>query len=323
MLAHEYRTAANFLNTALIPAFKETLQATASLMSAEEYFSGSRTEFNSEFENQIRDGIYIVRRISKQIVDDTADTKGSANASLGENQKDYGNHTRVVFDVVKQYTDTGETKRKKQNFTKFGVSVVEARVTEMIPNEKFAKRMELKQKASADRAIAREQRIQEEEQKLLAVAKGEREVAERQAIWKADQIEQTTKAETEKQLAITAANKQLEQARIEKQTADIQLEKANVDAQKIVALADANAYEKAKMLEADNALQIKMDTEIKIQQVWADAYAKRAVPQYVFGGSGGANAPVGSDSETANFMKLMTIEAAKNLNYNRNVQPAQ
>ena len=45
-----------------MPAFKETLQATASLMSAEEYYSGSRSEFNTEFENQMGQGIYIVRR---------------------------------------------------------------------------------------------------------------------------------------------------------------------------------------------------------------------------------------------------------------------
>ena len=34
--------------------------------------------------------------------------------------------------------------------------------------------MRLRQKAAADRAIAREQRIQEEEQLLIAIAKGER-----------------------------------------------------------------------------------------------------------------------------------------------------
>ena len=60
------------------------------------------------------------------------------------------------------------------------------------------KRKRLRQQAAADRAIAREQRIQEEEQRLLAIAKGEREVAERQAQAKVRQIEQTTNAETEK-----------------------------------------------------------------------------------------------------------------------------
>ena len=63
--------------------------------------------------------------------------------------------------------------------------------------------MRLRQQAAADRAIANEQRIQEEEQRLLAIAKGERELAERQAQAKVRQIDQTNNAETEKQLAIT------------------------------------------------------------------------------------------------------------------------
>ena len=49
--------------------------------------------------------------------------------------------------------------------------------------------MRLRQQAAADRAIAREQRIQEEEQRLLAIAKGEREVEERQAQAKAAVLE--------------------------------------------------------------------------------------------------------------------------------------
>ena len=67
----------------------------------------------------------------------------------------------------------------------------------MKPNTKFIKRMQLKQQASADRAIAREQRVQEEEQRLLAIARGEREVAQRQAKAKVDQIQKTTEAETD------------------------------------------------------------------------------------------------------------------------------
>ena len=81
-LAHEYRTPANLLRTALIPAFKETLQATASLMSAEEYYSGARTEFNSEFENQMNNGIYLVRR-EETYANSPRKVKGSANATLG------------------------------------------------------------------------------------------------------------------------------------------------------------------------------------------------------------------------------------------------
>ncbi|MCK4494691.1 MAG: hypothetical protein KAU26_11580, partial [Methylococcales bacterium] len=217
-LAHEYRSPANLLRTALIPAFKETLQATGSLMSAEEYYSGGRTEFNNEFETQITTGLLVVRR-EERIVKTKQKISGSANASLGDQQKTYGNDSKMIYVVKKLLDKHGIPRRKKQKFGDYGVIVIDARITDLVPNSKFVERMQLKQKASADRAIAREQRIQEEEQRLLAIAKGEREVAERQAKAKVVQIQRTTEAETEKQLAITHALKLKAQSEIGKETA--------------------------------------------------------------------------------------------------------
>lgn len=316
-LAHEYRTPENLLRTALIPAFKETLQANASLMSAEEYYSGGRTEFNNEFENQMVRGIYIVRReeISEMAL---RKQKGSANIALGTDQEDYGDESKVVFVVNKVLDEQGIPLRKAQKFVDYGISVVDARITQMDPNQRFVERMQLKQKASADRAIAREQRIQEEEQRLLAIARGEREVAERQAKAKVDQIQATTEAETEKQLALTQAQKLKEQAAIERETAKINLEKAEIEARTKRTLAEAEAYQKKVILQADNALAQKLDAEIRIQQIWAEAFAKRQVPQNVFGASG--NTPTGSDGEARMFMQMLTLDAAKRLNYDRDVK---
>lgn len=316
-LAHEYRSPDNLLRTALIPAFKETLQSTASLMGAEEYYSGGRSGFNSEFENQMTSGIYIVRR-EEQVRQSARKAKSSANAALGENQQEYGDETKVEFVVNKVLDESGLPKRKMQKFTNFGIAVLDARMTDMRPNSKFVERMQLKQKASADRAIAREQRIQEEEQRLLAIAKGEREVAERQAKAKVEQIQRTTEAETEKQLALTNAEKLREQAEIAKETAEIELEKARIEAETQRTLADAEAYQKEVILKADNALAQKLQAEIEIQKLWADAFAKRQVPTNVFGaGSGGT--PTGSDSETQAFMQMLTLDAAKRLSYTREV----
>lgn len=317
-LAHEYRSPANLLRTALIPAFKETLQANASLMSAEDYYSGGRTEFNNEFENQMTNGIYIVRR-EEVTIRSSRQQKASANAALGKDQEDYGDESRVAFVVSKVLDDKGLPQRKPQKFVDYGITVVDARVTDMRPNQRFVERMQLKQKASADRAIAREQRIQEEEQRLLAIARGEREVAERQAKAKVEQIEKTTEAETEKQLAITEAEKMKEQATISRTTAQINLEKARIEAETKQTLADAEAYQKKVILDADNALAQKLETEVEIQRVWAEAYSKRKVPQYVFGGGNGG-VPVGGDAEVKNFMQLLTMDAAKNLAYSREVE---
>ncbi|MCB1894592.1 MAG: hypothetical protein KDF95_04950 [Rhodocyclaceae bacterium] len=316
-LAHEYRTPANLLRTALMPAFKETLQATASLMSAEEYYSGARTEFNSEFENQMNNGIYLVRR-EEVYVDSPRKVRGTANLALGSEQEEFGDESKVVYEVRKVLDDSGTPLRKAQKFTSFGISVVDARITNMTPNNRFVERMQLKQKASADRAIAREQRIQEEEQRLLAIARGEREVAERQAMAKVEQIQKTTDAETEKQLALTQATKLKEQAQIERETAQINLDKAKIEAETLRTLADADAYKKREILKADNALAQKLDAEIEIQRLWADAFARRSVPTNVFGSSAGT--PTGSDGEVRAFMQLLTLDSAKRLAYTRDVE---
>ncbi|MFK8068913.1 MAG: SPFH domain-containing protein [Gammaproteobacteria bacterium] len=318
-IAQEYRSPENLLRTALMPAFKETLQANASLMTAEEYYAGGRTEFNSEFEKQMNFGIFLVKR-EEVNVKSTRQTSASANASLGTDQEDYGEDTKTIFVVRKVLDNDGLPKRKKQRFIEFGITVVTALVTDMRPNTKFIQRMQLKQQASADRAIAREQRVQEEEQRLLAIARGEREVAERQAMAKVEQIQKTTEAETDKQLAITRAEKFKAEAAISKETAAINLEKAKIEAQTVRTLAEAEAYQKEVILQADNALAQKLDAEIQIQRLWADAFAKRKVPSTVFGSGGGqSGSPVGSDEEVKAFMQMLTLDAAKRLNYDRDM----
>ena len=316
-LAHEFRSPENLLRTALIPAFKETLQANASLMAAEEYYAGGRTEFNSEFENQMSSGIFLVKR--EEITIHSKQSTGTANAALGTDQEEYGDDSKTVFVVNKVLDSNGLPMRKSQRFTDFGVTVVSALVTDMRPNAKFIERMQLKQKASADRAIAREQRVQEEEQRLLAIARGEREVAERQAQAKVEQIQKTTEAQTDKQLAITNAEKLKAQAEISKETAEIDLEKARIEAETKRTLAEAEAYQKRVILEADNALAQKLEAEVKIQALWAEAFAKRNVPTNVFGAGSQSGTPSGSDAETRAFMQMLTLDAAKRLSYDRDL----
>lgn len=313
-LVREYRSPANLLRTSLIPAFQETLQANATLMGAEEYFSGGRTSFNADFEDQIKRGLFVVDRKEVKVADVEFQSRG-ANASKTE-QDTFEENNKVILQVTKRLNSEGVPIRKAQAYTDWGIAAIEARITGVYPNKAFMQRMKQKQEASADRAIAREKRVQEEEQRLLAIARADRQVAERQGEMEVDQIQRTTLAETEKQLALTEASKRLEQADINKQTALILLDKARIDAEAKTVAADAEAYERTVILESDNALQQKLDAEIEIQRVWADAYAKRRV---VFAGSGSTDVTQGGDSEVNTFLKLKTVEAAERLNYSRDV----
>lgn len=318
IMARQYRTPENLLRTELIPAFQETLGANAALMGAEEYFSGGKTQFNNDFENQMRGGVFEVRR--RQVERKTIGrSSGSANASLGTDQQDFGEGTEIVFEVSKILDSNGQPIRKIQAFSSFGISVVSARVTNVQPNQAFQERMGLKQEAAANRAIAQERRAQEVQERLLAIEKGEREVAERQAEAKVRQIELTTNALTDKQLVITQAQQRLEQARIDRETASIRLDQAQVDAQARQVAADAESYEKRVLLEADNALQAKLDTYTTVQGYWADAYARRQVPSTLFSGGGGG-AVQGTDSDVTNFLRLKTVEAIQDLNLDLNIR---
>ena len=308
-MARLYRSPENLLRTELVPAFEETLGANAALMSAEDYFQGGKTEFNNEFERQLADGIYLFRRIEKRVKVESG-RAGTANVALGENQEQFGDEFKTVFIVEKLLDETGQPKRKRQAFEKFGISVTSARVTDVRPNIKFQERMGLRQQAAADRAIAREQRVQVEEQRLLAITRGEREVAERQAAAKVEQIQKTTEAETEKQLAITAAERERESARIRQDRAQILLETARINAQAKQVSADAAAYEKTAILEADNALAQKLAAYVEVQKVWAEAFANRKVPTTVFGAPEGG---VGTDGDISRFIDLLTMQAAKGL----------
>ena len=106
-------------------------------------------------------------------------------------------------------------------------------------------------------------------------------------------------------MAITSANKFKEQAEI--------------DAEAVKVAADAEAYAKAAVLEADNALAQKLEAEISIQRVWAEAYAKRNVSTYVFG-AGNGDTPTGGDQEAQLLQQLLAMEYAKRSDYDRAIQ---
>ena len=156
----------------------------------------------------------------------------------------------------------------------------------------------------------RESRKEQEEQRLLAIQTGQTNIAKRQAEAQVEQIAKTTDAETSKQLALIEAERVLEEAEIDRQTSEIKLARAEIDAQAVIVTADATAYEKRVVLEADGALQQKLDAHVKVQKYWATAAAQINVPQQVFGGGGTTGNALGTVDQ---FMQIMTMQSAKAL----------
>jgi regulator of protease activity HflC (stomatin/prohibitin superfamily) len=306
-IAQEYRTPENFINTALIPAIKETLQATASLMSADDYYAGARSEFGAEFENQLNNGIYLIKR--KEV--DRSSLRGE-KAVIPPGQDQMGLDDSSVVMVTEKVTDSkGIPVSKQQQFRKFDVEVVEARITNVDPNPQYKGRMVKVQTALAELAVARQNKLKEQEEKLLVTARGEKEVEVKRQETLRDQIERTTKAETQKKLTLIDATRQNERAAIEQKTAAIALEKAKIDAQAVKVTADAEAYAKNAVIEADGALDKKLATFERIHQYWAAAATTAPVPSIVMGGGGSSTS--GRNDEVTSFMDILKTKAAKDL----------
>jgi len=318
-IAQEYRNPENFIKTALVPAIKETLQATASLMSADDFYAGARSEFAAEFENQLNDGLYLIKRREVRSPRGPLPHQ-TAILQAGTEQGTFGDNSASQFITEKVVDSKGIAVRKQQQFRKYGVEVVEARITNVDPNPQYKQRMVKVQQALAELAVARQNRLKEEEEKLLVTARGEKEVEARRQETLRDQIERTTQAETEKQLAVINAEREKQRAEIEKQTAQLLRDKAAITAEATKITADADAYSREAVIKADGALQPKLDALIAINRVWAEAAAQAPVPSITMGQGGQPGASTSRQDEIAQLMGVLATKAARDLALDLRVQ---
>lgn len=306
---HDFRSPERLIASLLRPAVTSSLDSTANLFSMEEYYAGGkRDEFKNEYKNAVEKGRAKVR----QIVTDGLTTASIQKAIATDDVEDTSstNNIRTQRIVMEKITDdSGSVVREPHDYMSYGITVGSAIVETLDPDDKFESQIQARKDAASRRIVAQEQRREQEEQKLLAIQTGETDIAKRQAESKVIQIQKTTDAETDKQLAIIEANKIKEQANIAKETAFVNLEKAKLEAQTTKTLADAKAYEKKAVLEADGALEKKLEAWVQAQAVWADAAKEMNVPTNVFGGNSSTSGVSASES----LMQMLSIKTAKDL----------
>lgn len=321
-MAREFRSPEKLITSTLLTAVQASLDSTANLYSMEEYWAGGqRDAFKTDFRDAVIKGRPVVKRAEVTLTGAAIDRDvAPSDSDVAADTAITGSTERTRIITEKVFDINGNVLREPHGYAEYGITVSTAIVTNLDPQDEFEVQIEERKNAAARRTIAVEKRLEQEEQRLLAIAEGERKIAERQAAARTEQIEKTTNAETQKRLALIEAERIKEEASIAKQTAEIQLERARIDAEAVQVTADAAAYERQALLEADNALKLKLDAEIAIQKAWAEAYATRRVPQIVFDGNGEtSDIPVGGDSEVSRFLNLLTIDAASRLAYDRGV----
>lgn len=325
-MARAFRSPERLITTTLRPAVTASLDSVANMFTMEEYYAGgARDQFKTEFSDAVTKGRARVRQ--EQVSTHRGVTVGGQapnDLAVAADTADVGDTEIRRMVMVKMTDANGNDIRVTHDYAQWGIVAAQSILENLDPDDRFEEQIQARKDAASRRVVAREQRLEQEEQRLLAIQQGETDIAKRQAAARTEQIQRTTDAETEKQLALIAAERQREEAEIARATAAINLERARIDAEAVTVAADAEAYAKQAILEADGALAQKLEAWVQAQRAWADAASQINVPATVFNtGASEGNTAGNALGTVEQFMSMMMMRTAQELQVDPTIRPAQ
>lgn len=276
-----HKTPEALVKRRLAPYTQECLQSSAQLMSSEMHYSGGRAQMVQDYIDQLRNGAFLLRVQKDNIYDSIEKTN------------------KTIYNVVNQVGKDGQLKRKFSSIKEYEITVGDAQVTDVDYQTQVDQMLSKKIAASTAASVSKQELMTAQQQALTAEAQGKSNLVKIEYQQKQEQTKQVVAAQTQVALA---------QQDLEKQA--IQERAAFKEASKIKILADADAYAKQRVIQADGALTQKLEAYVLVQQAWAEA-AKNSnwVPTYQMGGAGSSGA-----SNVSNMVDLMTTKLAKDLN---------
>lgn len=279
LIHNTHRTPQSLVVKRLAPYTKECLQSSAQLMSSEKHYGGGRAQMAQDFMDQLKEGVFLLVTEENIVYDSLA----------GEKKRIY--QTEIQVDKK-----SGIPRRKLSSIKEYGITVADAAITDVDYEEKVDDKLIKIIDAVTKSSISKQELMTAQQQTLTAKAKGEQALVEIEYQQKQEQTKQVVEAETKVKVA--------EQDKLQQKIA---YEGAILEAKKIKELADAQAYARSRIMQADGALEMKLNAQIEIQKVWADAFSKYTgaiVPQIQTGGTATGNGAL-------NFMDIMTAKTAK------------
>src|SRR6188768_604264 len=279
LIHNTHRTPQSLVTKRLAPYTKECLQSSAQLMSSEKHYGGGRAQMAQDFIDQLKEGVYLLKTEENVVFD-----------SLAAEKK------RVYETEIQIDKKSGLPKRKTSSIKEYGIAVADAAITDVDYEEQVDQKLTKIIDAVTKSSISKQELMTAQQQTLTAKAKGEQALVEIEYEQKQEQTRQVVEAQTKVKVA--------EQDKLQQKIA---YEGAILEAKKIKELADANAYSRQRIMQADGALEMKLKAQIEVQKAWAEAFSKYTgaiVPQFQTGGGVGSNGAL-------SFMDIMTAKTAK------------
>lgn len=154
------------------------------------------------------------------------------------------------------------------------------------------------------------------QEELRVIAEGKKQVAEKQYEKEQEKVQAVVAAEQEKEVA---AEKKL-QAEIEAEmrvaVAMLDRDAAAFTKEALILEGEGEAERKRLIISADGALKEKLAAYTEVQNMWAMAYSKRAIPQVMMGGSG----VDGVDQSASSFSQAIQLMAMRQIGLDMSVR---
>lgn len=257
------------------PTIDKVIYMTGPTMSSEESVASKKTELIRYITDQIEGGVYRTTQRVTTVVDPIS--KESRSVVLAE----------IVTDKE------GKPERQEQSaLSEFGIRIVNFAPSDIEYDAVVAEQFKRQQDITMQVQTAMAQTREAEQRKLTAEATGKADVAKAQY-----------EKEVEKIQAVTQAKQKLEVAQLAAQEAE-QYKKAQI------LIGEGDAAKRRLVMQADGALEKKLEAWVQSQTVWAEAFAKyngSVVPMIQTGQTGG------DKNAAISMMELLSAKAAKDL----------
>lgn len=272
-LVETYRQPANLINNTLLPTVSEQLKNVTFMYSAEDYVSGSATDYRMTIEDALKNGGFIVRKVE---VRDTIYSEPGLD-SIVKNKR----HIREINKYIRneKVLVNGIPKRNQHEINANKIITAQVIIDDVDLNKAFEDKLKQQRDISAEKIIEIQKVITAKAAQQRIVAEGERDKA-------AERVTQE-KAQVNILIAIETKVKEEESNR---QLAEISVKTSELEAKAMLtrerAVAESNRLKVSAGLTPQERAQFDKDTRIGV----AKELAKMNVPQnMIMGGDKGGN----------------------------------
>jgi regulator of protease activity HflC (stomatin/prohibitin superfamily) len=269
---------------------EKSIYMTGPIMSSKESYAERRNDLLHLIEDQISNGVCLTKTTQEKTLDPiTGDEKTVAKVEL-------------VVDKT-----TGVPSRAEESPLKeFGVKVFNLTINEIKYDPLVEDQIAQQQKAMMQVQIAIAEAKTAEQEALTTKKEGEAKAAKAEWEQKTIAAKQEQEAKMKKNIAETLAEQKVAVAELELKAAE-SMKKAEI------AKGEGEAKRRTLVMEADGALEKKLEAYVSVNKAYAEAIAQHVgpwVPSVVMGGNA-QNQTTGGGA--IDLINLLTVKAAKDL----------